>query len=92
MVPFLLIFSGIMVTALHGTSILKILVIITFNYWIAKLFRDSRLTPILTWIFNGLVLFANETFGGYRFSSLHPSLGSLVSSREVRAMAILTMN
>jgi hypothetical protein len=34
--------------------------------------------PLLTWIFNVLILFANETYGGYRYASFHPSLEVLV--------------
>jgi hypothetical protein len=68
-----------MLLALHGASILKILLILSFNFAIAKCCGGSRLGPILTWVFNGAVLFANERHSGYLFHSIHPSLGSLVS-------------
>ena len=78
LVPFLLTFSLIMLTALHGTSILKILVILTLNYAIAKFCRGSKLGPILSWVFNGGILFANEWYEGYRFGHIHPALHSWV--------------
>ncbi len=78
LVPFLLIFSTIMLSALHGTSILKIAVILSLNYAIAKACGGSKLGPLLGWVFNGAVLFANEWSEGYRFASIHPSLQSWV--------------
>ena len=77
-IPFSLGFSLLMLIVLHGTSILKILAILSLNYAIVKIGRGSRLTPIITWIFNAAVLFLNETQEGYRFSAIHPSLGYLV--------------
>ncbi len=79
LIPFLLTFSVVMVVVLHGTSILKIFAILSINYLIAKFFRGSRLSPLLTWIFNTAVLFANELYAGYRFAALHSSLKYLVS-------------
>ncbi|KAI0766788.1 MBOAT-domain-containing protein [Irpex lacteus] len=76
LVPFLLIFSTIMLSALHGTSILKIAVILSLNYAIAKACGGSKLGPLLGWVFNGAVLFANEWSEGYRFASIHSSLQS----------------
>ncbi|EMD33382.1 hypothetical protein CERSUDRAFT_108172 [Gelatoporia subvermispora B] len=76
---FLLIFTLCMVLGLHGASILKILVLLTLNYAIAKTCKDSRFGPFLTWVFNIAVLFANETCDGYRFANLHPSLAALDS-------------
>ncbi|KAJ8588133.1 MBOAT-domain-containing protein [Rhizopogon salebrosus TDB-379] len=74
LIPFYLMFSAIYLIGLHGTSIFKIVLILTANYWIAKASRGSRLGPLLTWVFNGLILFANEIYGGYRYASFHPSL------------------
>lgn len=71
-------FSALYLIGLHGTSVFKIICILTANYWIAKISRGSRTGPLLTWIFNGVVLFANETYGGYRYASFHPSLEVLV--------------
>ncbi|KAI0091274.1 MBOAT, membrane-bound O-acyltransferase family-domain-containing protein [Irpex rosettiformis] len=76
LVPFLLTFSLVMLTALHGTSILKMAVILSLNYAIAKSCRGSKLAPLLAWVFNGGVLFANEWGEGYRFGNIHPGLQS----------------
>ena len=67
-----------MLVALHGSSAFKILLIMTLNFLIARSCRDSWLAPALTWTFNGLVLFANDIYHGYQFSSLGPSLSYLV--------------
>jgi hypothetical protein len=84
LIPFYLMFSAIFLIGLHGTSIFKIVLILTANYWIAKASRGSRLGPLLTWVFNGLILFANEIYGGYRYASFHPSLEVLVRGCERR--------
>ncbi|CAE6420274.1 unnamed protein product [Rhizoctonia solani] len=71
-IPFLLVFSLLMLVGLHGTSALKILVILAANYWIAML-----KVPALTWIFNGAVLFASNWYEGFRFGAMHGALGSM---------------
>ncbi|KAF8602869.1 MBOAT-domain-containing protein [Ceratobasidium sp. AG-I] len=73
-VPFLLGFSCLMLAGLHGTSALKILVILTANYWVGTL-----KTPIATWIFNAAVLFASNWYEGFRFGDVHGALASLDS-------------
>lgn len=75
-----LVFSALFLIGLHGASFIKILIILSINYMIAKVFRGSRWGPTLTWVFNGLVLFANERYAGYRFGDVLPALGFLVSS------------
>ena len=77
-IPFSIAFSAFMLTVLHGTSVLKILVILSINYLIATVFGGSKTGPVLTWIFNIAVLFLNETQDGYRYANLHPSLEYLV--------------
>ncbi|KAL6307438.1 MBOAT, membrane-bound O-acyltransferase family-domain-containing protein [Sparassis latifolia] len=81
-VPFLFTFSILMLLGLHGTSIVKIFAIVTANYGIAKTCRASKFGPLLTWIFNAAVLFANERNEGYRFASMHPSLEMLYGSPQ----------
>lgn len=76
-VPFLLGFSTIFLLALHGTSVLKLFCILAVNYSIAKCLGASKLNPILTWVFNGIVLFTSELYSGYHFRSFHEALGSL---------------
>ncbi|KAG6333034.1 hypothetical protein ID866_6058 [Astraeus odoratus] len=77
LVPFVIIFSVLYLVGLHGTSTIKIFVILTANYCIGKYMRGSRLGPLFTWIFNIAILLANERNEGYSFSSLHPSLVAL---------------
>ena len=67
-----------MLFGLHGTSALKILIIISINYLISRYSGGSAISPFFLWVFNTLVLFANETYSGYRFASLHPSLEFMV--------------
>ncbi|KAI0791177.1 MBOAT, membrane-bound O-acyltransferase family-domain-containing protein [Abortiporus biennis] len=74
LVPFLLLFSIVMLFGLCGTSAFKIFIILTFNYYIGKLSAGSRLGPIFTWLFNISILFANERYSGYHFTMIHPSL------------------
>ena len=61
-VPFCILF----LFALHGFSALKIGVILYTNFLLAKRLPPSRV-PIATWIFNILILFANEICKGYSF-------------------------
>ncbi|KAI8331343.1 hypothetical protein BC941DRAFT_382702 [Chlamydoabsidia padenii] len=67
--------STIIIGALHGTSVIKIGIIISTSYAIGRLSGGSKLNPILTWIFNLAVLFLNEVYNGYSFIDLHSSLG-----------------
>ena len=67
-----------MLFGLHGTSALKILIIISINYLISRYAGGSVVSPPFLWVFNALVLFANETYSGYRFASLHSSLEFMV--------------
>lgn len=73
-IPYLFVFAVLMLAGLHGTSILKVFTIVSLNYAIAKYTKGSKLNPLLTWIFNGIILFANEQNEGYRYAVLHPSL------------------
>ena len=81
--------SLVMIVALHGSSAFKILLILTLNYLIAKHCRGSWVSPVLTWTFNGFVLFTNDIYRGYQFSSLGSSLSFLVSSRLCLSSAML---
>lgn len=62
--------SAIVVSALHGTSCLKIIVIITISYLIGRSTGGSYWNPFLTWTFNLLILFLNEYYKGYEFESI----------------------
>lgn len=67
-----------MIIALHGSSSAKILFILSANYLITKRCNGSQLAPFLTWVFNVLVLFANDTYHGYQYAAVHPGLAFLV--------------
>ncbi|KAI9024353.1 MBOAT, membrane-bound O-acyltransferase family-domain-containing protein [Phycomyces nitens] len=72
-INFSLISSLFVVTVFHGTSILKILAIVSTSYMIGKLTGGSKWNPVLTWTFNLLILFMNEWYKGYSFSALGPA-------------------
>ncbi|KAJ5669697.1 Glycerol uptake protein 1 [Penicillium macrosclerotiorum] len=57
-------FGLIFITALHGISALKVLLILFVNYKIGKALPRSYV-PAATWTFNICILFANELCGGY---------------------------
>lgn len=67
-------FALIFLTALHSLSVLKIVFIIVVNFLISFFHPSSDYVPILTWLFNIGVLFANEYYSGYRFQVILPWL------------------
>lgn len=62
-------FGIIFLCALHGSSMLKVLIIVTINYLIAKRLPRESVVPA-TWLFNILTLFANELCKGYPYSQI----------------------
>ncbi|KAG5519536.1 hypothetical protein PMAC_001691 [Pneumocystis sp. 'macacae'] len=71
------VFSFIFLIILHGTSIIKIYTIACFSYSISYVFLSSRLNPILTWLFNIIILFLNDIYKGYSFTSIYYKLSFL---------------
>lgn len=82
--------SGIIyVVVLHGFSSLKVLTILYVNYTIA-MSSPRQYMPAITWVFNIAILFANELYRGYQFSSIleaaapfyadAPSIGKFLDS------------
>lgn len=67
-----------MLLVLHGASAVKVLLILLINYGIAKLSASSRLGPVLSWVFNAVVLFGIERNSGYAYGSIWPPLQFLV--------------
>ncbi|KAK4046734.1 glycerol transporter [Microbotryomycetes sp. JL201] len=71
---FILAFGLVLLTVLHGTSMPKMLAILWLNYRIARIAtwggNWTRATPVLTWIFNLAILFSNEIYEGYHWSSI----------------------
>lgn len=69
-----IIFALMFLTALHGLSVLKILFILLVNFLISYFHPSSTMNPIMTWVFNIGILFANERYRGYRFRDILPGL------------------
>ena len=57
-------FSLLFLIALHGFSAFKVLIILYINYGIATRLKRGYV-PVVTWIFNIGILFANELGKGY---------------------------
>ena len=64
-----LFFAVVYICALHGFSALKIIILLSANYAIAKKLPRAYVVPI-TWVFNITILFANELCHGYPFESI----------------------
>ncbi|KAF2096498.1 glycerol:H+ symporter [Rhizodiscina lignyota] len=62
-------FALLFIAALHGFSALKVLLILYINYQIATAL-PKRYVPLLTWLFNIGILFANELGRGYPFANV----------------------
>ena len=62
-------FAFIFLTALHGFSAIKIVIILYINHCIATQL-PRKYIPAATWIFNICTLFANELSGGYKFEKM----------------------
>ncbi|KAJ5129655.1 uncharacterized protein N7515_005694 [Penicillium bovifimosum] len=68
-------FGLVFITALHGVSALKILLILYINFRIGK-DVPRPYVPAVTWIFNLGILFANELSGGYQFEPITKAISS----------------
>ncbi|KAL7417004.1 MBOAT, membrane-bound O-acyltransferase family-domain-containing protein [Mrakia frigida] len=66
---FLTSFALLSLTVMHGTSVLKILVILWANYELSKRWAGKKWGVAGTWVFNVLVLVGNEWTGGWRFGT-----------------------
>ena len=64
-----LFFATIFLFVLHGSSGLKVFLIIYTNYTLA-VNLPKKYIPIITWLFNVLVLFANELCNGYPYARI----------------------
>lgn len=81
-------FSLVLLAALHGSSLPKVLAILWANYRIAMLGGASakkvggrwrrEWTPYATWAFNVAILFANELCEGYHYRAISHALAWLV--------------
>lgn len=73
---FNLLFSFIFLYVLHGLNLLKILVLLTINYYISKN-TTGRVLVISSWAFGISLLFLNELYEGYPFRNCFPPLAFL---------------
>ncbi len=62
-------FALLFLTALHGTSALKVLTVLYLNYCIATKL-PKKYVVAATWVFNISVLFSNELCDGYKYSKI----------------------
>ncbi|KZV91266.1 MBOAT-domain-containing protein [Exidia glandulosa HHB12029] len=76
-IRFLVLFIAAMQLGLHGSSAVKVFLILLGNYIVGRSLHTTRALPAATWAFNLAILFANELNDGYRFAALHPSLAPL---------------
>ncbi|KAI8141260.1 glycerol uptake protein 1 [Fennellomyces sp. T-0311] len=60
----------VVITTFHGTSMIKILAIISTSYWIGRTAGGTIWNPIGSWVFNLAILFLNEWYNGYTFGAL----------------------
>jgi len=79
-VYFDLFFALAFLSGVHGLNTLKILIILSLNYAIAKNLGGTKALVPVTWLFNIGVLFLNEWFDGYRFSHIHDFAAPLVKT------------
>ncbi len=68
-VAFDLLFAAVFLCALHGFSAPKVLLILYTNFMLATRLPKAQI-PLVTWIFNVGILFANEYYKGYPYGSL----------------------
>ncbi|KAL8840757.1 MAG: hypothetical protein Q9170_001195 [Blastenia crenularia] len=66
-------FACVYLLALHGTSALKVLVILYANLTLVKALPQP-FVPLATWVFNIGILFANELGRGYPYADIARSL------------------
>lgn len=81
-IAFSAIVSLLVLGGLHGSSMIKILLILSLNYWVTKRLGARAFAPAATWTLNVAVIFLNEIYDGYKFAAIHPSLAFLVRDRS----------
>lgn len=68
-IRFDLLFAGLFLLALHGTSSVKVLFILYLNFLLATRLPRASI-PIASWVFNLAILFANELCHGYAYTDI----------------------
>lgn len=77
-------FSLLFLLALHGFSAFKVFAILYINYSLATRLRKEYV-PVVTWVFNIGILFANELGKGYPYGVIADSVIPWSTSPEVSA-------
>ncbi|KIV80206.1 hypothetical protein PV11_07725 [Exophiala sideris] len=65
------------IAALNGSSFMKILLILFVNFKIGTVLPRKAI-PATTWVFNIVILFANELCQGYRYSAIANALAPIL--------------
>ncbi|KAG8978076.1 glycerol transporter [Tulasnella sp. 425] len=91
-IAFSAIVSLLVLGGLHGSSMIKILLILSLNYWVTKRLGAKAFAPAAIWTLNVAVIFLNEIYDGYKFAALHPSLAFLDSVRGAYPRWNVTFN
>ncbi|ORY77588.1 MBOAT, membrane-bound O-acyltransferase family-domain-containing protein [Leucosporidium creatinivorum] len=78
---FILSFALPLLFLLHGSSLPKILGILTLNFWVSRLARWggkwTKAAPVVGWTVNLAILFSNELCEGYRWGTISSGLAWL---------------
>lgn len=78
---FMLLFSMVFLTVLHGYGIIKIVGLLSAHYALTMMISrvaGGRWMPIAAWGFCIALLFLNDLYKGYAFKNVSPALGFLV--------------
>ncbi|RKP23808.1 hypothetical protein SYNPS1DRAFT_7705, partial [Syncephalis pseudoplumigaleata] len=78
---FYLVSSAVFMVVISGANVIKILLIVSINYAIAKVGQGARWNPLATWLFNLAVLLFNDQFEGYRYGNISDMLAFLDNHR-----------
>lgn len=70
------IFALLFLTALHGFSVFKVLLILFINYKLGTAL-PRKYVPLATWVFNIGVLFANDLCNGYQYRVIASAISPL---------------
>ncbi|KAI8998116.1 MBOAT, membrane-bound O-acyltransferase family-domain-containing protein [Gaertneriomyces semiglobifer] len=89
---FSLAFSLAFLFAVHGASVLKILIITFTNYAVTKAIGHTRAGVAFSWIWSIAVLFANDKWNGYSFGAVFPALSWLDEVQGINMRWWVTFN
>eukprot|EP00898_Chlorokybus_atmophyticus_P006155 jgi/Chlat1/6540/Chrsp45S06016 len=73
--------SLLFISYLHGACVFFILAIAIGNYYLCQATKQWRLSPVVIWLCNCIVLLLNRTYSGYQFAAISPHLAFLDGHR-----------